>query len=88
MPAFDGGDDFVGVCGPDEGFGVSIGFLDEAVDGHLQIDDGSEDAAFQPPVGQLGEVALGRMKGLCLRGDLASGRIGTYGLARSFLRED
>ena len=42
MPAFDGGDDFVGVGGPYEGFGRGIGLCAEAVGGCLQIDDGSE----------------------------------------------
>ena len=47
MPAFDGGDDFVGIGGPYEGFGLGIGLCDEAVDGGLEIDDGSEDATLQ-----------------------------------------
>ena len=50
MLAFDGGDDLVGVCGPDEGLGSGVGFFDEVVDGRLQIDDGSEDTSFQSPV--------------------------------------
>jgi hypothetical protein len=45
VPAFDGGDDFVGVGGPDEGLGHLVGLLDEAVDGGLKVDDGAEDAA-------------------------------------------
>jgi hypothetical protein len=32
VPAFDGGDDFIGVGGPDEGLGIMIGLFDEAVD--------------------------------------------------------
>ncbi len=32
-PSFDGGDDFVGVGFPDEGLGILIVLLDEAVDG-------------------------------------------------------
>ena len=62
MPALDGGDDFVGVGGPDEGFWLGIGFFDEAVDGGLEIDDGAEDAALQPPPGKLGEVTLHRIE--------------------------
>ncbi len=58
MPAPDGGDDCVGVGGPDEGLGDLVGFLDEAVDGDLQLVDGAEDAAFQSSPGELGEEAL------------------------------
>ena len=58
MPAFDGGDDFVGIGGPSEGFWVGIGLGDEAIDGGLQIDDGAEDATLQSSLGQLGEEAL------------------------------
>jgi hypothetical protein len=47
MPSFDGGDDFVGVGCPYEGFGLGIGFCNEAVDGGLEIDDGVEDAPLQ-----------------------------------------
>ena len=47
MPSFDGGDDFVGIGGPHEGFWLGIGFCDEAVDGGLEIDDRAEDAALQ-----------------------------------------
>src|SRR5882672_8348617 len=58
MPPFDGCDDFVGVGGPSEGLWHLICLGDEAVDGGLEIEDGSEDAAFQSPLGQLGEVTL------------------------------
>jgi hypothetical protein len=58
MPAFDGGDDFVWVCSPCEGFWTLVCLVDEAVDSGLEIDDGSEDAALQPPPGQLGEEAF------------------------------
>jgi hypothetical protein len=50
FPAFDSGEDAVGICGPDEGFWFGIGFQDEAVDGGLEIADGSEDAANEPPL--------------------------------------
>src|SRR5436309_5918549 len=39
MPAFDGGDDFVGIGGPYEGFGLGIGLCDESVDGGLEVGD-------------------------------------------------
>ena len=58
MPALDGGDDFVGIGGPDEGLGVVVVLGEEAVDGGLQVDDGVEDAALEAPLGELGEEAL------------------------------
>jgi hypothetical protein len=51
FPSLDGSEDAVGIGGPDEGLGVGIGFLDEAVDGGLKVDDGSEDAAASGVVG-------------------------------------
>ena len=51
VPASDCGDDFVGVGDPLEGFAVSVVVVEEAVDGGLKVDDGSEDAALQPPLG-------------------------------------
>jgi hypothetical protein len=50
VPAFDGGDDFVGIGGPNEGFGLGVGFCNEAVDGGLEIDDGVEDTSLQSPL--------------------------------------
>src|SRR5271165_257620 len=58
MPAFDGGDGFVGVCGPCEGLWGLVCLGEEAVDGGLEVDDGSEDAALQSSLGQRGEVTL------------------------------
>src|ERR1035438_8860280 len=58
MPTFDGCDDFVRVGGPCEGLWHLICLCEEAVDSGLEIDDGSEDATFQAPLGQLGEVTL------------------------------
>jgi hypothetical protein len=55
VPSFDGGDDFVWVCGPCEGFWVTIGFVEEAVDGGLEFVDRSEDPAFEAASGELGE---------------------------------
>ena len=43
----DSGDNFVGICFPDEGAGLLIVLLDEAIDGGLQVDDRVEDAVFQ-----------------------------------------
>ena len=58
MPAFDGGDDFIRVGGPDEGLGIMIGLFDEAVDRSLELDDRAEDAALETALGELGEEAL------------------------------
>ena len=58
MPTAHRCDDLVGIGGPDERFGLPVGFGDEAVDGGLQLDDRGEHAAFQPAVGELGEEAL------------------------------
>ena len=58
MPTFDGGDNFVGIGGPDEGLGIIIGLGDESIDGGLQVDHGSEDTALETASGELGEVSL------------------------------
>jgi hypothetical protein len=58
VPALDGSDDAVRVGGPDEGFGVVVGFADEAVDGGLEIGDGAEDTALEAASGELGEEAF------------------------------
>ena len=58
MPASDSSNDFVGVCGPSEGFGVIVCFRDEAVDCDLEIDDGSEHAALEALARELGEEAF------------------------------
>ena len=62
VPALDGGDDLVGVGGPGEGLWLLVVLGEEAVDGGLEVDDGVEDAAFQPPLRQLGEEALDRVE--------------------------
>ena len=58
MLAFDGGDDLIGVSGPDEGLGIMVGLFDEAVDRGLELDDRAEDAALETALGELGEEAL------------------------------
>jgi hypothetical protein len=60
VPTPDSGNDFVGVCGPSEGFGVVVCIRDETVDCDLEIDDGSEHAALEAPSGELGEEAFAR----------------------------
>jgi hypothetical protein len=58
VPASDGSDDFIGIGGPHEGLGVIVGFLQEAVDGGLEIDDRAEDPAFEASFGQFGKKAF------------------------------
>jgi len=58
VPTFDGSDDLVWVGGPDEGPGVDVCLGEEAVDGGLEVDDGSEDATFEAPAGELGKIAF------------------------------
>jgi hypothetical protein len=47
LPASDGGDGFVGIGGPGKGLWRLVGLGEEAMDGGLQIDDRSEDAALE-----------------------------------------
>ncbi len=54
MAASDGSDDLVWIGGPGEGSWSVVGLGEEAIDGGLEVDDGSEDAA----LGQLGEEAF------------------------------
>ena len=47
-PSISGCDDVIGIGAPDEWFGLGlIVLVDEAVDGSLQIYDGSKDAMFE-----------------------------------------
>ena len=54
VPASDGGDDFIGISGPDEGLGVIVGFPEEAVDGGLEVDDRAEHTAFEAALAEFG----------------------------------
>ena len=54
VPTPDGGDDFVGIGGPGEGRWVGVVLGDEAVDGGLEVDEGVEDRALEPPFGEFG----------------------------------
>jgi hypothetical protein len=47
VPASDGGDDFMWIGGSDERLGSVVGFLEEAIDGGLEIDDRMEDPALR-----------------------------------------
>jgi hypothetical protein len=55
LPTFDSGEDAAWISGPDERFGIGIGFGDEAVDGSLELFDGSEDTALKPLTREFGE---------------------------------
>ena len=62
-PSVSCGDDFIWVGFPDEWLWVGgIVFVDEAVDGGLEIDDGIEDAVLEPAPRELGEEALDGIK--------------------------
>jgi hypothetical protein len=49
---------FVGIGDPLEGVRLGIVILEEAVDGGLEVGDGSEDAALETALGQDCEEAL------------------------------
>jgi hypothetical protein len=56
-PTVSGGDDGIGIGFPGEWFRVvGIVFADEAVDGGLEIDDGTEDAVLEPAGPVLGPL--------------------------------
>jgi hypothetical protein len=58
LPSPDRGEDAIGVGGPVEGFGVGVGLVEESVDRGLEVDEGAEDAAFEPSPREFGEEAL------------------------------
>lgn len=58
VPSSDGGDDAIRVSGLAEGRRIAVCLGEEAVDGGLQVDDRSEDAAFQVAIGEPGEEGL------------------------------
>src|SRR5581483_9335954 len=62
MPAFDGGDNFSWVRGPNEWLWRQVRLVDESVDCSLKFDNGAKDAALQPLLGQFGEIALHRIE--------------------------
>ena len=45
-----------------KGLGCVVVLGEEAVDGGLEVDEGVEDAALEPALGQLGEEALDRVE--------------------------
>ena len=58
MPSSDSGDDFIWVLGPDEWLWVCVGVVEEAVDGIFEFPQGSECAALEALLGELGEEAF------------------------------
>jgi hypothetical protein len=58
LPAFDSGEHAFGIGSLHEGFGVGVGFFDEAVDGGLEVGDGGEHAALEASACELGEEAF------------------------------
>jgi len=58
VPSFDGRDDFLWVLGPGKGFRVCIGVVEEAVDGIFEFPQGSENAALETLLCELGKEAL------------------------------
>ena len=58
FPTLDAFDDPIWIGCPGEWFRLGVVFLDEAVDSGLELDEGSEYAAFQPPPREFCEKAL------------------------------
>ena len=61
-PSVPCGDDFIWIGSPDEWLCLIVVFVDEAIDGRLEIDDGPEDAVFQPTACKDGEEAFDRVQ--------------------------
>jgi hypothetical protein len=62
LPAFDSGEHTLWVGGPYEGLGIGVCICDEAVDGQLQVNDGSEHAALEALTREFGEEAFDRIE--------------------------
>ena len=58
VPSFDGGDDFVWISGPVEGLRLLVVLFEEAINGGLEIGDGSEHASLQSPLCKYCEKSL------------------------------
>ena len=65
FPAFDSGEDALWIGGPYEGFGIGVCLGEEAVDGDLQVTDGSEHASLEATARELGEEAFDRIEPGC-----------------------
>jgi hypothetical protein len=62
VPTLYGGDDAIGIGGPDEGLGLHVVLGEQAVDGGLEVDEGVEGPALEAPLEELGEEALDRVE--------------------------
>jgi len=58
VPSFDGGDDFVWVLSPSEGFGIGIDVVEKTVDGIFKLLEGSEHPPFELPLTKGGKQAF------------------------------
>src|SRR5947209_16332200 len=58
FPPFDSSEDAFGVSGPDEGFGIGVGFFDEPVDCSLKVGNRSEHSTLEAPSREFGEEAF------------------------------
>jgi hypothetical protein len=67
VPWFDSRDDFVWVLGPGKWFWVCIGVIEEAVDGIFELPQGSENAALETLIRELGKEALNGVEPLAGR---------------------
>lgn len=65
FPAFDSGEDALWIGGPYEGFGIGVCLGDEAVDGDLQVNDGSEHASLEATAREFGEEVFDRIEPGC-----------------------
>ena len=65
FPALDSGENTLWIGGPYEGFGIGVCLGDEAVDGDLQVNDGSEYASLEATTRELGEEAFDRIEPGC-----------------------
>ena len=54
-PSLEGSGNSIRIGGPEEGFGMYVGFGDESIDGGLKIDERKTDTAFGASVCELGE---------------------------------
>lgn len=65
MPTVDGGDDLIGIGGPNERLRFFVVLVDEAVDRCLKIDDRMEHPTFEAPLCELGEETLDSIEPGC-----------------------
>src|ERR1700692_1077927 len=58
FPPFDSSEDAFGVSGPDEGFGIGVGFFDEPVDCSLKVGNRPDPSTLEAPSREFGEEAF------------------------------